>query len=130
MPLAQKHIEKRGSAQIKSSILLSALSTPGITTIEEKKISRNHTEIFLKQINADFDNSWVLEYHHHKVDGAQPIVRTNYSEQIPDHRTPIKNLYLGNTTQICPEDRGTNYSVRLGKHLSSIVCADLVEQTE
>ena len=32
---------------------MSALSTPGITTIEEKKISRNHTELFLKKINAD-----------------------------------------------------------------------------
>jgi len=53
MPLAQKHIENRGSAQIKSSILLSALSTPGVTTIEEKKVSRNHTEIFLKKIKAD-----------------------------------------------------------------------------
>ncbi len=53
MPLAQKHIEKRGSAQVKGLILMSALSTPGITTIEEKKISRNHTEIFLKEINAD-----------------------------------------------------------------------------
>ena len=53
MPLAQKHIENRGSAQTKSLILLSGLSTPGITTVEEKKISRNHTEIFLKKINAD-----------------------------------------------------------------------------
>ena len=53
MPLAQKHIESIGSAQIKSLILLSALSTPGVTTIEEKKISRNHTEFFLKKINAD-----------------------------------------------------------------------------
>ena len=53
IPLAQKHIEKKGSAQIKSSILLSALSTPGVTTIEEKKISRNHTEIFLNKISAD-----------------------------------------------------------------------------
>ena len=53
MPLAQKHIERKGSAQIKSLILLSALSTPGITTVEEKKISRNHTELFLKKINAD-----------------------------------------------------------------------------
>jgi len=52
MPLAQKHIEKIGSAQVKSSILLSALSTPGITTIEEKNISRNHTEIFLRKISA------------------------------------------------------------------------------
>ena len=53
MPLAQKHIENKGSAQIKSLILLSALSTPGVTTVEEKKISRNHTELFLKEIGAD-----------------------------------------------------------------------------
>ena len=53
MPLAQKHIENRGSAQVKGLILMSALSTAGITTIEEKKISRNHTELFLKKINAD-----------------------------------------------------------------------------
>ena len=53
IPLAQKHTEKRGSAQVKGLILMSALSTPGITTIEEKKISRNHTELFLKKINAD-----------------------------------------------------------------------------
>ena len=53
MPLAQKHVEKKGSAQIKSLILLSGLSTPGITAIEEKKNSRDHTEIFLKKINAD-----------------------------------------------------------------------------
>jgi 3-phosphoshikimate 1-carboxyvinyltransferase len=49
MPLAQQHIENRGSAQVKSLILLSALSTPGITTIRENKISRNHSEIFLKK---------------------------------------------------------------------------------
>ena len=53
MPLAQNHIEKRGSAQIKSSILLAALSTPGVTTVEEREISRNHTEIFLNKISAD-----------------------------------------------------------------------------
>ena len=53
MPLAQTHIEKRGSAQVKGLILMSALSTPGITSILEKKISRNHSELFLKKINAD-----------------------------------------------------------------------------
>ena len=53
MPLAQKHVENRGSAQVKGLIIMSALSTPGITTIEERKISRNHTELFLKKINAD-----------------------------------------------------------------------------
>jgi len=53
MPLAQHHVESKGSAQIKSLILLSALSTFGTTTIEEEKISRNHTELFLKKINAN-----------------------------------------------------------------------------
>ena len=53
LPLAQNHIEDKGSAQVKTAILLSALSTPGITTINEKKISRSHSEIFLKEIKAN-----------------------------------------------------------------------------
>ena len=55
LPLAQKHVENRGSSQVKGLILLSALSTPGETTVEElkEKSSRTHTEIFLKKIGCD-----------------------------------------------------------------------------
>lgn len=53
MPLAQNHIENLGSAQVKSSLLAAFLNTPGCSTIEEKKVSRNHTEIFLKKIAAN-----------------------------------------------------------------------------
>ena len=53
MPLAQTHIENIGSAQVKSSILMAALDTPGITVIKEEKISRNHTENLLSAIGAD-----------------------------------------------------------------------------
>ncbi len=53
MPLAQNHKERLGSAQVKSSLLLAFLNTPGLSTIEEEKISRNHSELFLKKINAD-----------------------------------------------------------------------------
>jgi len=53
MPLAQKHFETIGSAQVKSSILLAALNTPGITTLIEEKKSRNHTENLLSAISAD-----------------------------------------------------------------------------
>jgi len=52
MPLAQKHFEALGSAQVKSAILLAAINTHGITTVEEKKISRNHTENLLATIKA------------------------------------------------------------------------------
>jgi len=78
----------------------------------------------LQKINHDFDRSWVLEYHHHRVDGAQPIVGINYGDSIPEHRTPLQGLYLANTTQIYPEDRGTNYSVRMGRQVARMVVDD------
>jgi len=78
----------------------------------------------LQKINPDFERSWVIEYHHHRVDGAQPIVGVNYGARIPDHRTPLQGLYLANTTQIYPEDRGTNYSVRMGRQVARMVVDD------
>ena len=78
----------------------------------------------LRQVNPEFDPSWIVEYHHHKVDGAQPIIGVNYGQRIPSHRTPFKNLYLANTTQIYPEDRGTNYSVRMGRQVARMVLED------
>ena len=78
----------------------------------------------LRRINPAFDESWVREYHHHKVDAAQPIVTRDYSTRIPSHRTPIPGLYLANTTQIYPEDRGTNYSVRMGREVARMMMGD------
>ena len=78
----------------------------------------------LQKINPAFERDWVIEYHHHRVDGAQPIVGINYGVGIPDHRTPFQGLYLANTTQIYPEDRGTNYSVRMGKQVAQMVLDD------
>lgn len=78
----------------------------------------------LQKVNPDFDRSWILDFHHHKVDAAQPIIGINYSQRIPSHRTPIANLYLANTTQIYPEDRGTNYSVRMGRQVARMLLED------
>ena len=78
----------------------------------------------LGKINPQFDQSWIQAYHHHKVDAAQPIIGVNYSSRIPDLRTPTPGLYLANTTQIYPEDRGTNYSVRLGQEVARAVLED------
>ena len=78
----------------------------------------------LQKINPKFDQSHVIEYHHHRVDGAQPIVGLNYRLNLPEHRTPLKGLYLANTTQIYPEDRGTNYSVRMGRRVAKMVIED------
>ncbi len=78
----------------------------------------------LRKLNPDFDVSWVQNHHHHRVDGAQPIIGRNYSQRIPPHRTPVQRLYLANTTQIFPEDRGTNYSIRMGRQVARMVMDD------
>ena len=44
-----KYIEKRGSAQCKSSIIFAAMRTDGTTKIKAKK-SRNHTELLCKHL--------------------------------------------------------------------------------
>jgi protoporphyrinogen oxidase len=83
---------------------------------------------FLKRINPEFSRSWIERAWVFRERSAQPIIPLNYGERIPDHRTGLPGLYLANTTQIYPEDRGTNYSVRLGNQIASIVAGDLSRQ--
>jgi protoporphyrinogen oxidase len=78
----------------------------------------------LKKINPRFDPSWVKRTWVFRERAAQPITPLHYSKMIPDHRTPLDNLYLANTTQIYPEDRGTNYSVRLGEDIAKMINED------
>ncbi len=78
----------------------------------------------LKKFNPKFDRSWIKKVHYNALSAAQPIIGTNYSNAIADHRTPIKKLYLANTTQIYPEDRGTNYSIKMGRKLADIILTD------
>ncbi len=68
----------------------------------------------LRAINAGFDPSWVRARWRFEEPAAQPIVTVGYPERIAPLVTPVPGLVLANTTQIYPEDRGTNYAVRLG----------------
>lgn len=83
----------------------------------------------LPKINQDFKPDWVKNTWVFRERAAQPIIPLHYSEKIPEHRTPLANLYLANTTQIYPEDRGTNYSVRLGNDIAKLVGDDLSQKT-
>ncbi|PZT88973.1 MAG: hypothetical protein DI630_32680 [Gordonia sp. (in: high G+C Gram-positive bacteria)] len=73
----------------------------------------------IKKLNPDFDESWIKNRWMFRERAAQPITPLHYSEKIPDLKTPLDNLWLANTTQIYPEDRGTNYAVRLGEQVSA-----------
>ncbi len=86
-------------------------------------------EPHLKRINRAFDASWIEDMYVLRAEAGQPVITCNYSKRIPDHRTPLQGLYLANTLQIYPEDRGVNYSVRLGQTISRIVADDLERDT-
>ncbi len=79
----------------------------------------------LKLINPEFSRESIKQHWIFRERAAQPIISLNYSSRIPSHRTPIPGLYLANTAQIYPEDRGTNYSVDLGNRIAAMVDGDI-----
>jgi len=74
----------------------------------------------LRKINPEFARDRVEEMWLFREDAAQPVITCGYSRRVPAYQTPVKGLYLANTTQIYPQDRGMNYSVRLGKVVSEL----------
>jgi hypothetical protein len=54
-------------------------------------------------------NSWLFREPH-----GQPVVTLGYRERLPSLQTPVPGLVLANIQQVYPEDRGTNYAVRIG----------------
>ncbi len=75
----------------------------------------------LKRINPDFDESWVVKSWCWKTGYAQPIVTLDYPEKLPPHQTPLPNVYLANMAHVYPQDRGQNYSIRLGGKIAEML---------
>ena len=83
----------------------------------------------LRKVRADFSPAWIRARWLHREPAAQPIVTVGYHERIPPLQTGVPGLVLANTTQIYPEDRGTNYSVRLGTDAARALLGDLARAT-
>jgi protoporphyrinogen oxidase len=79
----------------------------------------------LRRVNPEFDQSWVRRSWLFREPAAQPTVTLGYRERIPPLETGVPGLMLANTTQIYPEDRGTNYSVRLGTEAAEAMTRSL-----
>tara|TARA_Y100001970_G_scaffold92764_1_gene116950 strand:+ start:9571 stop:10893 length:1323 start_codon:yes stop_codon:yes gene_type:complete len=69
--------ENIGSAQVKSCIILAAMNTPGITTINSK-ISRNHTELMLKFLKYPIKVQKKKQIETIKVRGLRQLDSFNY----------------------------------------------------
>ncbi|MDQ3854829.1 MAG: FAD-dependent oxidoreductase, partial [Chloroflexota bacterium] len=88
----------------------------------EEELLRDY-EPYLQRINPSFSRDWIEQCWLFREPAAQPIVLPNHSALVPEIQTPVEHLLLANTTQIYPEDRGTNYSVRLGQRAAAVATA-------
>jgi protoporphyrinogen oxidase len=85
----------------------------------------------MQKINPEFSPDWISERWLFKGPYAQPVVTIGYREKIPEHRTPIPGLYLATMSQIYPEDRGQNYSIKMGEQVAALAVEDFeVSPTE
>ena len=71
------YLEKKGSAQCKSSVMLAALNTPGQTSIKAKK-SRNHTELFFKNLNIPIKIKNEKKFDYIKIQKIDKFKSINY----------------------------------------------------
>jgi protoporphyrinogen oxidase len=76
------------------------------------------------RIRPGFDPSWVTQHWVFRAPFAQPIVTTTYLDSLPPHRTPLPGVYLANMAHVYPQDRGQNYSLRLGERMARLMLED------
>lgn len=105
---------------------IGAYLNPGhkLLTLDDKELSKLWFKE-LKKIFPDFSPKSISEKHIFRMRNAQHIVDTSYEQKIPEHTTPVSNVFLTNFSQIFPEDRGTNYAVREGNRIAKTVDAAL-----
>jgi protoporphyrinogen oxidase len=84
-----------------------------------------HYEPGLRTVNPEFTRDWVRQRWLFREPAAQPVVTAGYVDRIPPLDTGVPGLVLANTMQIYPEDRGTNYSVRLGAQAAAALESSL-----
>ena len=76
---------------------------------------------YLPKMFSGFDAGRIGEKHIFRFRAAQHIVDTDYENKIPEYKTPLPGVFLANFSQIFPEDRGTNFAVREGEKIATLV---------
>ena len=76
-PKPIKYFEKKGSAQVKSSLMLAALNTSGLTKIKAKK-SRDHTERMFKYLKLPVKIKKEKNYDQISIYGKKIVKPLNY----------------------------------------------------
>ena len=75
----------------------------------------------LKQVNPNFTADWVRKWWVWRAPYAQPVPGIDHSARIPPLQTPLPGLIWASMSQVYPWDRGTNYSVEMGRRVARML---------
>jgi protoporphyrinogen oxidase len=109
---------------------LNVIYIPYYLPTSEPRYSASNEDLFdeytamLKLVNPNFSKDWVKEYHVFRAPYAQPIFTTNFVDLVPGHRTPIKGLYVTDSTQFYPEDRTISAAIEQGRKAAGFLLED------
>jgi hypothetical protein len=78
----------------------------------------------LKLVNPAFDESWIVDRLVTRTAYAQAACTTHFADLIPEHRSPIRGLYVTDSTQFYPEDRTLSAAVQHGRLAARSLCED------
>jgi len=79
---------------------------------------------YLKKMNKAFDPADVIEWRVFREPFSQPVVEKEFSKIKLDYKTPARNLYLANMSQVYPEDRGMSYSIKIANEVSNLIMTE------
>lgn len=79
---------------------------------------------YLKKINPSFSEDQVKETFVFRDKYAQPICEVGFSGEIPEIRTPLRGLYLTDSSQLHPDDRTISNSLGLGEKAAESIVKD------
>lgn len=88
------------------------------------ELFRHYTQA-LRLMNPRFDVGDVQRHWSFREEAAQPVPRVGNRHRVMPFASPRRGLYIANTTQIYPEDRGTNYSARLGREVADCIAREV-----
>jgi len=94
---------------------------------DEARYNMNSDELInlysghIKDIFPEFDSSKIRQGFIFRDLYAQPVVTRGHKERMPDEVSPVGNIFINNTSQIYPEDRGMSPGIRRSFELAGIV---------
>lgn len=84
----------------------------------------------IKRLFPEFEESSIQRSFLWKADYAQPLIVKDYPALIPGCQSHIPNFFLSTMAQVYPQDRGTNYAVKMGRDVGRRVAHGQKEQEE